>query len=153
MNNEPIKFRFVSIQIISKSIAALLPENLDRQLFFNFDIKVETRVQAPLKFVIPFVSVKIRQGENPESLAEFVIACYFEIEDFENVITLNDDGLFNVPVQLDSLIRPVSVSTARGIIYSELRGTYLQNTIMPVVFMNDFKMEPLTDTSVEKIDN
>lgn len=153
MDSEPIKFRFASIEIISKKVAPFHGGNLDKKLLFNFGIKVETRVHAPLKYVIPFVFVEIKEGDNQESLADFTIACYFEVEDFEKVITLNNDGLYTVPIQLDSLIRPVAVSTARGIIYSELRGTYLQNTVMPVVFMKDFKIEPFSDTSIAQVNN
>jgi len=145
---EPINFRFAAIQIISKSLAEVKPEIINKSFNANFDIKVDTRVNADLHFVIPFIMVKIRDGDESESLAEFTIACYFEVLEFDKFIKLNENDLYQVPAPLESILRPVSISTARGIIYSELRGTYLQNTIMPVVFMKDFKIESLTDTSM-----
>ncbi len=73
--------------------------------------------------------------EDSRLLATFNVVYNFEVPDFKeyNVVQL-ENGLFHVPVALDEMLRQVSISTTRGIIYSEIRGTYLHGAIMPIVF-------------------
>lgn len=134
---ELINFRFTTIQIISKRVAEMQPEILNKP--FNFQITVEIKVQAPSKLVIAYVYVKILFEGNSESVADFTVACGFQIDEFAEYIKTNDAGIAIIPQHFDELIRPISISTARGVIYSDLRGTYLQNAIMPVIFMDQFK--------------
>jgi hypothetical protein len=136
MNKEPeqIQFRFVNIQITSKQLVE--PKPVEIQV--NFKIKVDTKVQADLNLVIMNVVVVIQDVKTNDMLAEFAISCFFEIIDFHKHIKLNDDQLYVIPPHLESTIKPVSISTSRGVVYSDLRGTYLQGIIMPVVYMTDF---------------
>jgi len=128
---------FVGIQIISKSVSEM-PVDFSVTPIFGFNIRVETRVDAQEHLVMPFVHVTITETKRTEELAKIIVACLFRIVDFEHEITLNQDGLYNVPIEIESLIRPISISTVRGIIYSELRGTHLNNAIMPIIFMDSF---------------
>lgn len=136
--NEQIKFRFAAIQIISKTLEPR-PEKIEG--IFNFDIKAEIKVGESHNLVMPHIYVKIKDADNPNPLASFIIAFLFEVIEFSTLIKINENGLYDIPKELEDTIRPVSISTARGIIYSELRGTYLQNAIMPVVYMKDLKIE------------
>lgn len=143
MVEEQIRFRFTTIQIISKRVAEVQQENLNKK--FNYQITVEMRVQAPLKLVIPYVYIKLIIEGSTESVADFVIACGYEIEEFEKFIIPNEKGMFIVPEHFEEFIRPISISTVRGVIYSELRGTYLESAIMPVIFMDQFKAIPIEE--------
>jgi hypothetical protein len=140
MTNDPIVFRFSSIQIISKKLAPP-PEGFTGTVGYSFTILVETKIDEKLKAVSPVVYIKILYGEGEGEkieLASFVVAYYFELADFEKVMLKNDENAYVIPDQLDSLIKPPAISTTRGIIYSELRGTYLHNVVMPIVFMDKF---------------
>jgi hypothetical protein len=144
MENAPIQYRFIDIQIIMKTLQAPSREGITG--IFHFDIRVDTKVKAENNLVIPFVEVKIRDGDNPDYLATFVIACLFDVKDFASHVNVNENGLHVVPPHLVTVLHQISISTARGIIYSELRGTYLNSAIMPVLLMNEFKEDgkPLT---------
>lgn len=146
MSDEPIQFKFTSIQIISKSLTSIHADKSN--VSFDFEIKIDTKVYAPNKLVLCHVNIVIKEKESSDIVASFVVACFFEVIDFDKHIKLQENGLYQVPDTLESIIRPVSLSTVRGVIYSELRGTFLQNTILPVLFMHNFKIEPYTDTSV-----
>jgi hypothetical protein len=137
----PIDFRFATIQIASKRMEQNTnPVNND--VVFNFNIKVETRVQAANRLVMPFVTVVITEQDKPIELASFTIVCIFHVENFEETVKLNEQNLYIVPPDFDTMIRQISISTTRGVIYSELRGTYLHNAIVPVFFMDALKQEP-----------
>ncbi len=136
METQPIKFRFTGIQLLSKEMRSLVAEPLTAEMF-NYNIRVETRVQAKTKSVLIFVFVNI--SDNKENyLAKIEAVCVFEIEKFDEVLKLNENNLYDVPGELNDTIRPVSISTVRGIVYSEFRGTPLHNAIMPVVYLKDF---------------
>jgi hypothetical protein len=140
MDNVQVRFLFVGIHIISKNMLEL-PQPPTNGVVFNFNLKVETQIQAENKLVISVVSVTITDQQRSLDLANFKIACLFQIDNFREAIVLNDEGLYIVPPNFEATIRPVSISTARGIIYSELRGTHLNNAIMPVVYMDSFVEE------------
>lgn len=139
MVNNQIGFRFTDIQIISKLVLEMPQEGISG--IYYFDIRVELRVNADKKCVIPVVSINIRDEKTEVNFAKFSIGCVFEIEDFETYIKFNEQGVHEVPEHLELIFRQTSISTVRGIIYSELRGTYLHTAIMPVVFLNTFKKE------------
>lgn len=119
-------------------------------LQFLFDVRVEMKVHAELKLVIPFVTIKIRGGEDPVELAKIGISCLFEIVDFENKILQNEEGLFTIPAHLEALVKPVAISTARGVMYSEFRGTYLNNAVLPVIFMKSLIEENPQEEKITK---
>lgn len=147
VGEEQINFRFASIHVMSKRVEELKIENLGKS--FNFQVTVETKVQPAGKLVIPFIYVKIMFVDNTDSIADFTIACAFYIEEFEKIILPNEEGVYTVPQDFDNLIRPISISTARGVIASDLRGTYLQNAIMPVIFMDQLK--PVSKDDLDKL--
>ncbi|MDP4285080.1 MAG: hypothetical protein Q8891_11700 [Bacteroidota bacterium] len=137
-----INIKFIGIDIMSKSMVER-PANFPVGIVeYNFEIKVESKVIADQKILMPVVTVKINELTTSERLAEIKAACLFSIENFDEIIAKKEDnGLYNIPVELEKLLRPVALSTTRGIIFSEFRGTYLANAIMPIIFMDTMKEE------------
>lgn len=147
MSEEQIEFRFAGIQTIEKSLTAL--KLGETTAGFNFEVKVETKVQAEVGSVIIAVMVKIRNDTRKSILATYEIWCIFQVIDFDKKILKNEIGLHVIPDILQKTFLPVSISTARGVIFSDLIGTYLQNAIMPVIYMTEFKAEQ-SDLSASK---
>src|SRR4051812_29125972 len=117
MADEPIaKFQFAEIQILRKNLAEK-PIAFDGD--FNFDIKVEIRVHGESKHVIPFVYVNIRDGDKTQPLAEFLIICLFNVENFDTAIIGDEEDkkIWHVPKLMQDIIKPMSISTVRGVIY------------------------------------
>ena len=148
MSNDIINFRFVGIELVFKSVEEMPLNGVGPQFFF--DLRVDIKVHAELKLVIPFVTIKIRGGEEPVELAKIGVSCLFEIEDFENVLLMNEHGLYVVPPALEATIKPVAVSTARGVMYSEFRGTYLNNAVLPVIYMQSLIEEKALEENITK---
>lgn len=139
--NESIEFKFVAIQTNSKSLKRLSSNKVDVE--FNFVLTVSGKVEDTRGLVIMNVVVVIKDQEFPDDhLAEFDVDCVFEISDFKKHIKLNEQGLYVIPALLDTIFKPVSISTVRGIIHSELKGTYLSRAIMPVIFMDSLQPKP-----------
>src|SRR5688572_15138586 len=104
MENQPIGYRFIGIEIISRSMTTQPPQGVSGQ--FNFDIRLEMRVQADISAVIPFVHVDVKDEQAP--VASMVVACIFEIEKFKEHIRQNEQGQFEVPQALQSFLAPIS---------------------------------------------
>lgn len=111
-------------------------------LNYNFNIRVETKVNPSQKVILVFVYVIVSDMEREGmKLAKIDILNVFEIANFENVISNPALTEFIIPDELETSLKTVSISTARGILWSELKGTYLHNAVMPVVYLQDFKEE------------
>lgn len=136
--------KFTGIQIVSKELAER-PADMKPLPIFNFEIKVENKVQAQHNLVFTIVHITITEAEKPAILSKLTSNCVFEIENFKDVIKLNENGLFHIPPNLDAILRPVAISTTRGILYSEFRGTYLDAAIMPIIFMDTLKQLPIEE--------
>lgn len=135
MEQQTYNIRLDGIQVIEKQMFnAAIPENEN----FNFDIKAQSLVNHDKKLIIIITQVSIMGLQNSLKLAHFVIAVAFIVQEFDEIIKL--DGEHHVlPNELDNLLKSISVSTARGIIFSELRGTYLNNAVLPIVSVATFK--------------
>ena len=151
MSEEQLEFRFSGIQVMSKNVYPL-DEGKPVPSIFAFEIKVEPRIQPEQALVIMNVMVTIKDNDNPDKIcADFMVWCAFQVVDFEKFIIKNADGNYLIPDGLDQTIKPVSISTVRGVIYSDLKNTYLHQTIMPVIFMTDFSIEPQNKQKEEDI--
>ena len=133
--------KFTGIDLVCKELAERPPE-MEPLPIFNFEIKVENKVQASHNLVLTLVYITITEAGKPAILAKLTSNCVFQIENFKDVITLQENGLFHIPNNLDAILRPVAISTTRGILYSEFRGTYLHGAIMPIIFMDTLKQLP-----------
>jgi hypothetical protein len=114
---------------------------------FNFDIKAESRLNPPQKNIFIIVDINVRELNGEVILASITIACIFEVENFDEIIKKQNDTTFSVPTDLDNLLKTISISTARGVLYSELRGTYIGNAILPIVILPP---APTPTTTLEK---
>lgn len=137
MDNEEIKFKISNIHIVSKHLEELKEEN---PIEYSWEISVETRVHADKDQIIPCVFANIKKvKEKSEYLAKFTVACIFEVEDFDKKILLNEANLYIIPSYFDNALKQIALSTARGVIFSEVQGTYLNNAILPVIFVDQMK--------------
>jgi DNA helicase TIP49 (TBP-interacting protein) len=132
-DNEPIEYALQSIEVVSKSMTERPAQA--GPLFF-FEVNITTRVKAEDKVVIPLVNIKIKEGNTNQLLAEIVVGVIFVVIEFDKYIVLNSEGLYVIPQILEQTINPISISTARGVMFCEFRGSYLHNAILPVIAIN-----------------
>ncbi len=148
MENESIRYRIAGIEIVYKTMTQFPSTGVGAQFFF--DIRIEFKVSAEHKLVLPFVAIKISAGDEPMEVGSIGVSCLFEIENFEKHIVLNEKGLYHVPPQLQAALTPIAISTTRGVMFAEFRGTYLNNAIMPVVQMASLKKEKSTEEAKQE---
>jgi hypothetical protein len=136
MDNPIIHYRIAGIELVEKIMHRSPVDAPIAQ--FLYDVRVETKVSAPNHLVLGYVHITIRAAEHVANLASIGVSCLFDIEDFDKHIVLQKSGLYLVPPVLEHSIRPLSISTARGVMYSEFRGTHLNNAVLPVIDISSF---------------
>lgn len=104
---------------------------------FNFNINIENKIDFDRKLVIAFVKIDIKPFDATHPIiASFQAGIGVEILNFNDVIipdNTTSDGLIVLPKEFETVLRTIAISTMRGIMFSELRGTYLHSAILPII--------------------
>ena len=129
--NEDIQYKLHGISELSFQVYKK-PKDF-REDTFDFKLVIHQKVNEEKGLVVVVVEVGISQQEETLLLAEYEIAVGFEVIDFAKHITKNDKGVFVVPEALGFITNTISISTVRGYLYSQLKGTYLHKAIMPII--------------------
>lgn len=100
---------------------------------FQFDITVENRVDPSQKLIFVITTADVRANNKPEQLAVISSASIFGIENFEEMVKMKPDNQFEVKDEIMLILVSISLSTLRGIMFDQFRGTYLHTAILPVI--------------------
>lgn len=127
-----IGIRLHGIELISMNMHTKpSPEFVGNE--FNFAIKVDLKVLKEIEVVAAIVNIDIIEKNTNLNLASLSVGVGVIINQFNDFIKLNKDNLYVIPQEIENIIRTISISTSRGILFSELRGTYLHNAILPII--------------------
>jgi hypothetical protein len=135
MDNPQAKIKFKGIELLSINMVRR-PDNIAiLATNFHFEVNAELRVNPELKIILIIVDINIRELNQEELRASISVGCVFDVDNFDEVIKKQNETLYNVPPELDALLKSVSISTTRGIMHSEFKGTYLGNAVLPVIIL------------------
>ncbi len=124
-----------SIEILESSFR--LPNGFDHQAsFIHFDIKFETGPTTIHNEIRSVVTVSTHVEKFLLEVGTLKAAFIFDATHFENiqVATNNEDG--KIPDELLKSVHSLALSTMRGMLYSQWRGTFLHHAILPEVDVN-----------------
>lgn len=125
-------FRMDGIEVINFSLNPPIAMEESKETF-EFSIELEQKTNADKKLIIVFTSIDIKDSESKNALANLRVACGFEITAFDLVIKRNKDGQYAIPHEISIIVNRVAIATTRGILFSQLRGSYLQKSILPLL--------------------
>lgn len=128
-NNNSLSFNLKKIELIEKSLKS---RKLEDNTVFKYDVLLYQHVDSINSIIIvnPRVTIKDTNNES-DVLAHFSVNFIFHVEDIKQFIDEKNESI-KLPEMLIMTINSISISTLRGIIYSELRGTFLHHTILPI---------------------
>ncbi len=129
-------YRLHGIDLMEKCLYQV-PIDINTQ--FNFTVSTQGAIDNNRKIVVIVVDIILKKLNDTEVVAKFTGALGFELQDFENVLDKSDNGVYLLPDVLENNLKMISISTMRGIIYSELRGTSLNSAILPVVTLDSLR--------------
>lgn len=107
---------------------------------FNFTITMSNKVIPEHKLIVQQVDIGIDVKEFEELSSISILVGYY-INNFSEVISLKD-GLYNIDLELEMMMRNISLGTSRGIYYSKLQGSYLQKAHLPIILTTSFENIP-----------
>lgn len=107
---------------------------------FNFNISIESRVDAVNKLVFVIVHVEIKNDDHLVVLGALSVSCIFEILNFDDVIKVETDGKVDIPQRLIETLNIISISTTRGVMFSTFKGTFLHGAVLPIIDPQQFQV-------------
>jgi hypothetical protein len=100
---------------------------------FNFDIEVQTVADSIKNMLITFVNVRVNRKHTTDIFARLAVGFGYFIENFEDTLKKDEDDKYIIPADLEAMLKQISISTIRGIMFSEFRGTHLHKAILPIL--------------------
>lgn len=135
-----LTFRLANIELLELNILrpTKAPE-IGQQVHFN--IGMEQRFDIPNKvvFVASIVSI-LDAPTDGNVLARMATSCNFVVDNLEDYI--KDGDKVHLPEPIMVTINSIAISTTRGMLFSELKGTYLHGAILPLLDPNMFAKIP-----------
>jgi hypothetical protein len=107
---------------------------------FIFSIDLESKIDATAKLIFVVVTVEIGAEEYDPILGSLAVSCIYSISKFDDVIKMNAEGKLEIPPPLAELLNAASVSTARGVMFSTFKGTFLHNAFLPMIEPHQFQV-------------
>jgi transcriptional regulator with XRE-family HTH domain len=134
----PVKLK--ALEVIDFSIACPQKHKSETKEF-NFNINIEHRINKERKFVFVIVSVDIIHEDKETNLGNLKVSCNFEIPDLDKFIESGKPDRSRLPQEIIENLNSASLSTTRGIMFSQFKGTFLHNAVLPLIDTKAFKQE------------
>lgn len=111
-------------------VLSRLGDDLDEVEVYGFKLGIIHNVRIDKQIVEVEVTATIVNGDSEDELAKIRVGFGYL---FQNLDKIDLDGGRLLPRHLADMLNSISISTTRGILFSELRGTKLQKLILPIV--------------------
>jgi hypothetical protein len=97
----------------------------------RFNISIDTLIDLSSEDLVKSADIQLLTGE-ANKLAEFGYEFNFTIDGLDNYTSFVSRNTFEIEKELDLWLNNVVIATSRGIIYTELQGTPLDDLILPL---------------------
>lgn len=134
-----ISFLLKSIEVIEVGLTPANPP-VPQTNTYQYNINSEHRIFEDKKMLHNIVSVGIYGEDKSFQLGHLKIAYSFEIDNFEDFLKETQANI-KIPDEMLSLFNAITISTTRGIMFAQFRGTFLHNAILPIIDPASFKKE------------
>lgn len=138
--DEKIKYKLAGIELVDVHLIhpeKLLPANY----LYHFNINLEYKINIEKSFILVICYIEIMQEDKKTKLGSVKTSCMFEINELERFLK-NENIEINLPEEILLSLNSVTISTTRGILFSQFRGTFLHNAQLPLVDPRIFKPIP-----------
>jgi len=126
-----IKFLIKGIELLDSNItypkAPLIGE-----VVFKFDINVEIKIINEQSLIMAIVSVGILDNKTIDKYGFIRVNCIFGIDNFASFVN-SDTKKVDFPKPFITSLNSIALSTTRGIMFDQFRGTFLNGAILPIL--------------------
>lgn len=127
-----------AIELLNSSINMPAVPNLPLSNL-NFNINLESKADSTEKLVFVIVTVEVKSEDQNYILGALTISCIYNIVNFEDIIKLDPSGNLDIPQPLIEILNSISISTARGAMFTIFKGTFLHNAFLPIIDPKSFQ--------------
>ena len=128
----PAEIQFRGIELVSSNIASSL-FNIESNKAFTFEIKTEIQLNQENEFIIVIIGVQILNEAKDFQLGSLTTSNIFLVENYESIVTQDNNGKVSIPDGLVTTLNSISISTTRGVMWNTFKGTFLHNAILPIL--------------------
>jgi len=120
-----VKIEIVGFELLPPPENGIDFDKLIHEVGFDHSLDMEEELFS----VAPFVRILTPEKQ---IISRLMIACAFRIPGLKKQLANKQDSN-EIPVQIIEIFASISISTLRGVLYSQLKGTFLHDAILPVV--------------------
>lgn len=131
IQKEEVKFLIKGIELLDSNI--IYPKApLEENVVFKFNINVEIKITNEQGLIMAIVSVEILDNKAMDKYGFVRVNCVFGIDNFASFLNTETKQV-DLPKGFITTINSISLSTTRGIMYDQFRGTFLTGAILPIL--------------------
>jgi hypothetical protein len=129
-NDLKVIFQIKGIELVDLKLNQL-KQPLAAQTTFHFNINLEQLINPEIKLVIVVATVVIFHEDNTTILGLLKASCIFEVANFDE-FKIESTGQISFPDSAIITFNSITISTVRGLMFSQFKGTHLHNAILPI---------------------
>ncbi len=104
---------------------------------FHYNVSLEHKVNKENKLVFVTVRVNIMLEDKKTLAGKTGVSCIFSVTNFDEIVKYENDNI-KFSDNIIEILNSISISTARGVMATNFRGTYLHNAVLPLVDPKSF---------------
>jgi hypothetical protein len=133
---EVLSFQLKGIELLHSSL--IHPnKDISEINLFNFDIKIEHKVNFEKKILFVICSIEISDNERDQKFGSISVNCLFGIDNLGEFIEPKTK-MIKLPDQIAIMLNSITISTTRGVMFSQFKGTFLHHAYLPVIDPKSF---------------
>lgn len=139
MPQQNINFQLRGIETVEMSIK--YPDRpIPIECKFNMDVNIQQKIIGVDRTIIVTPQVTVKLEEDNFVCSTIKVNFIYVVDNLEE-FKKKDLEEFDLPDSFVITLNSISLSTIRGIMFSNFKGTFLHNTILPIVNPADFTKE------------
>lgn len=137
---QKISFQLKGVELLGVTLNQP-PKQLPEKITYHFNIKLKYRINLDSKFVFVVTSINVSDENNKETLfGHITTSCNFEIQNLDDFVD-REKKKANFPDEILYTLNSIAVSTTRGVMFSQFRGTFLHQAYLPLIDPKSFKAD------------
>ena len=139
--NQEVKFQIKNIELLDFALKQPdLP--LSEETKYKFNINIEQKFNEPEDLVSFTTTINIIREADQQMQGVISTNCIYHVENLNQYANeKTKTKTIQLPAQFNTTLISISLSTTRGIMFSQFRGTFLHNAILPIINPTDFTKE------------
>lgn len=131
-SKQQMTFKLLSIEVLSSQLCYPELKAIETKEF-KFNIESSAGFDLEKNQVFVTIHIKVMDQNLKTLFGSIQTGMAYEINNMKELLIVDGEGKSNLPIQMIEVLNSVSVSTARGIMYSRFMGTYLGNAFLPII--------------------